>query len=494
MTVCTGNQNYPTQSSKKSTNQTMKSQKTKKSKRLAFSNLNQINLNAAGIDVASKEHWVCVPPGCTKENVKRFGTFTCDLHAISAWLKSCGVTTVAMESTGLYWVPLFLLLIEDGFDVCLINARHIKNVSGRPKTDRLDCQWIQRLHTYGLLSASFVPDKDLWMFRAVVRHRETLIKLCDRKVQHMQKALQQMNLLLANVISDITGVTGLKIIDAIVSGERSPMTLAKLADCRIKSSTSHIAKSLEGNYQDELLFVLKQAVDGYRFERQQIIQCDQKIESLLYKWHKEIDEKIMRAALASTKARKPKQNEPTYDAEKHFYKILKIDLTALPGFSTSTIQSLFSEVGADMSSWKTEHHFTSWAGLSPSPDISGGKILKNKTKKVQSRVAETLRMAALSCGRTDTALGAFYRRLKARKGAKKALTATARKLAIIFYRMVKYQIEFIELGADYYIRNHAPRVKRQLDRKARLLGYKLVPINQESNGCVSESENEQLLA
>ena len=445
----------------------------RKRKKIACSNLERINVNAAGIDIASGEHWVCVPPEATRSNIKKFGTFTCDLHAISQWLKNFGVTTVAMESTGLYWVPLFLRLIDDGFEVFLVNAKHIKNVSGRPKTDRLDCQWIQRLHTFGLLSKSFIPEKDQWMLRAIVRQRSNLIRLCDRQVQYMQKALQQMNLLLHKVISDITGVTGLRIIDAMLAGERDPMSLANLADCRIKNSPQTIAKALVGEYHEELLFLLQQAVDSYRYHRQQILQCEQKIEKLLPKWE---DKRNVQIPATLTPMKKPKQHQLTYDAGQHFYRIYKVDLTQLPGFDGSTIQTLFAEIGNDMSPWETEKHFTSWIGLSPAPDISGGKVLKNKTKKIQSSAARAFRMAALACGKTDTALGSFYRRLKARIGGAKALTATARKLALIFYRMVAFQLEFKEIGADYYMQRHKQRVKRQLERKARLLGFTLVPM------------------
>jgi len=448
----------------------------KKSKVGNITNLERVSLNAAGIDIASEEHWVCVPPERTENNVRKFGAFTSDLHEISRWLKKHKVTTVAMESTGIYWIPLFQRLADDGFDVVLVNARHVKNVAGRTKTDKLDCQWIQKLHTFGLLQGSFRPDSETCHLRSLLRHRDNLIQMAARHVQHMQKALHQMNLLLDKVISDITGTTGLRIINAILKGERDPVKLAEMKDHRIKSSKTTIARALEGEYHEEHLFVLKQSLEFYEYTRSQIIVCDREIEGLLKRWDKKADHTKTPLPPSTRGNKKPTRNDPAYDVRSYLFDMTGVDLTQVPGFQASTVQTLISEVGLDMNKWATEKHFSSWLGVSPAPDISGSKILKNKTKKVQSRAAKALRMAALAVSNSESYLGAFYRRMRARMDASKAITATAHKLAIIFYKMVRYSIEYKELGADYYAKHHETRIHRNLERKAKKIGFKLVPV------------------
>jgi transposase len=453
-----------------------KSAKTKKS--LLEQQLEMINPNAAGIDVASEEMWVCVPPDRVKEqesNVRKFGAFTCDLHAIADWLTECHVTTVAMESTGIYWIPLYQVLETRGFEVCLVNARQMKNVSGRPKTDRLDCRWIQRLHSYGLLMPSFRPPDEICHLRSLLRHREALIRGAARHTQHMQKALHQMNLLLDKVISDITGVTGTAILERILAGERDPVALAGLRDCRIRATEDDIVKALQGDYRDEHLFVLHQAYDAYQFAQTQIIACDEKVEAWLKNTEKAIDIRHHPLPASTRLRRKARNNEPTYDARSYAYEIYGVDLTEIPGIQASTIQTLLAEVGRDLSKWPTEKHFTSWLGLCPNLKRSGGKDYSSQTRKVQSRVARALRIAARTLRNSKSAIGAFYRRLRGRIGPAKALTATARKLAVIFYKMVTEGKAYTDLGEDYYLKQQQERHLKRLRKQAKLFGFDLVP-------------------
>jgi len=450
--------------------------KTKKS--LLEQQLEMINPNAAGIDVASEEMWVCVPPDRAKEqesNVRKFGAFTCDLHAIADWLTECNVTTVAMESTGIYWIPLYQVLETRGFTVCLVNARQMKNVSGRPKTDRLDCRWIQRLHSYGLLMPSFRPPDEICQLRSLLRHREALIRGAARHTQHMQKALHQMKLLLDKVISDIMGVTGTAIIEQILAGERDPVTLAGLRDCRIRATEDDIVKALQGDYREEHLFVLQQAYEAYQFAQTQIAACDGKVEAWLTTTEKTIDIREHPLPTSPRHRKKARNNEPNYDARSYAYEIYGVDLTEIPGIQASTIQTLLAEVGRDLSKWPTEKHFTSWLGLCPNFKRSGGKDYSSQTRKVQSRAAKALRIAARTLRNSKSALGAFYRRLKGRIGPAKALTATARKLAVIFYNMVTKGTSYTDLGEDYYVKTQQQRHLNRLTKQARLLGFDLVP-------------------
>jgi len=452
--------------------------KRKKTNRKRFTNLDRINPDAAGIDIASTEHWVCIPPERTGDNVRKFGTFTCDLRSISQWLKSHKVKTIAMESTGIYWIPLFQRLEQDGFEVLLVNARHVKNVPGRTKSDNMDCQWIQKLHTFGLLQGSFRPTDEVCKLRSFLRHRDNLIAMASKHTQHMQKALWQMNILLTNVISDITGATGLKIINAILAGQRDPMLLAKLKNSRIKARIKTIAKALEGDYRDEQLFILHQSLDMYRYTHQQMERCDQQVRDLLDRWDKVTDSKTKVLPPSTSCHVKPRDNEPSYNVRNYLYEILGVDLTQISGLQASSVQTILAEVGTDMTKWLSEKHFSSWLGLCPAPDISGGKILKNKTKKVQSRAAKTFRLAARSCANSNSAIGAFYRRMRYRIGPSKAITATAHKLAVIFYIMLRDKADFTELGVDYYEKQHQERMKKNLERKAKSLGLKLIPIDE----------------
>jgi transposase len=436
--------------------------------------LEQINLNAAGLDIGDDEIYAALPEGRDVVSVRVFKTFTVDLYALADWLEYCGVDTVAMESTGVYWIPIYEILEACGFKVYLVNARHIKNVAGK-KTDILDCQWIQQLHTYGLLQASFRPPEDICALRSLVRHRDNLIRSCTREIQHMQKALQQMNIKLTNVISDISGVTGILIIRDVVAGERDPRKLAKHRDCRCHKSEEEIAKSLQGNYKPEHVFALKQALEAYDFYQKQISDCDVEIEKLYAAFEPRVD--ISEKPLPSRKGRRSKssKNEPDFNLRLYLYQMAGVDLTQIDGLSALTVQKVLSETGVDMSKWPTVKHFTSWLSLCPHNDKTGGKIIKSGTKKTQNRAAAALRMAAQSLAHSQSALGGYYRGMRAKLGAPGAVTATAHKLARIIYAMLKNQTEYRDPGGGYYEEQARQRAIKSLKRRAEKLGFDLVP-------------------
>lgn len=434
--------------------------------------LEQINLNAAGIDVGTDEIVAAVPKGRDEKSVLPFETFTADLNRLADWLEACGIETVAMESTGVYWIPLYEILEARGFDVNLVNAQHVKNVTGR-KTDVLDCQWIQQLHTYGLLQPSFRPPEHICAIRSLVRQRDMLIQYRSAHIQHMQKALHLMNLQLTNVLSDITGVTGMKIIRAIVDGEHDPEVLARHRDIRCAKSKAEIIKSLEGNYKREHLFALRQALELYDFYNQQLQACDVELEEL----YKEC-EPVEAPGNAPPKpcTAKRRKNQPFFDLAQALYRLVGVDLTAIDGLNALTVQTIISEVGTDMSKWPTVKHFTSWLRLCPNNKITGGKVKHRGTLPTQNRANKALRLGAQSLARSDSASGAFYRRIRAKSGAPVAVTATAHRLARIVYFMLKYKQPYRDQGADYYEEQHRVRVIRNLERKAAKLGLRLEPV------------------
>lgn len=438
-------------------------------KPVKLDSLKQLNLNAAGLDIGSEEIWVAVPEERDPEPVRCFKTFTPDLYALADWLEQCGVDTVAMESTGVYWIPVYEILEARGFEVNLINARHLKNVSGR-KTDVLDCQWIQQLHTYGLLQGSFRPTEDFVALRAYVRHRNNLIRYRSAHIQHMQKALHLMNVQLTNVLSDIIGVTGMAIVRAIVAGERDPVTLAKYRNPHCKNSEEALAKALTGNYRDEHVFTLRQALELYDFYNQQIEDCDREIEAK----YTAFKPRTLDAPPPPPKQQYRHKNDPDFDLRTHLYRLTGVDLTAVDGLDVVTIQVVISEIGLDMSKWPTVKHFTSWLGLAPNNQQSGGKIIKRGTKKTDNRANTALRLAARSLHHSDSALGGFYRRMRARHGAPKANVATAHKLARIIYFMLREQREYNDPGLEYYEQQYRERAIRNLQRKAAKLGMKVV--------------------
>ena len=452
-------------------------QRKKKSKSQSFNvtslptELRHINLNAAGIDVGSERHLVAVPEGRDEVSVREFGTFTADLEALARWLRKCRITTVAMESTGVYWIPLFEVLERHGFEVKLVDARHVKNVSGR-KSDVLDCQWIQKLHSYGLLAGAFRPADEVCVLRSYLRQREMLTQSASMHIQHMQKALQQMNLLLHNVVSDITGVTGMKIIKALLAGERDPERLARNRDDRCKQSRATIAKSLLGNYREEHLFALRQAVDLYEIYQTKIADCDEAIVKQL----KEQPNKSNDEPPAGEKYVQPRDRiRGGVDIRDLLFKKCGVDLFEIPALAATHLLTLASEVGFDMSCWKTEKHFSSWLGLCPGTKRSGGKTLDSKTKRNPNRAAQAFRMAAASLSRSQTALGAFFRRIRARRGGPQAVTATAHKLARVYYAVLKAGVSYIELGQQAYEEQYKQRRLAHLKVQAKSLGFQLVP-------------------
>lgn len=438
-------------------------------KRTGKSGFPLLNADAAGIDVGAREHYVAVPAERDVQPVRCFGAFTQDLHRLAQWLLQCGIKTVAMESTGVYWIPLYQILESYGLAVKLVNARHVKHVPGR-KTDVQDCQWLQQLESFGLLSGSFRPEAKICVLRSYMRQRETLIRNAGRYIQQMQKALTQMNIKLHQVISDLSGHTGLRIVRAIIAGERDRLKLAALKDRRIKSDVSIIAKALEGDYRAEHLFALKQSLELYDYYQQKIAECDTEI-------LKEMQTLETRGTASAVLKRKPRSrhNPICFDSQAELYRIMGVDLTRIDGLNENTVQLILSELGLDIChKWPTEAQFTSWLGLCPNNEISGGKLLKRGTRKVVNRVANALRMCAQSLLNSKSALGAYARRMRARKDTPVAITATAHKLARLIYRTLKYGQDYVDVGGDSYeAKYHAASVK-SLQRRAKSLGYQLV--------------------
>ncbi len=457
--------------------------KQEKPKRVVDANLSRINPNAAGIDIGADRHWVSVPVGRDRENVRSFACFTAELYAMADWLKQCDIETVAMESTGVYWIPVFQVLESRGFEVRLVNAHYVKTVPGR-KTDVLDCQWLQQLHSYGLLSGSFRPEDQICILRSYIRQRDNLIKSACVHVQRMQKALTQMNLQLHRVISDITGTTGLSIIHAIVAGERNPKVLSTLKDGRIKATNEEIAASLTGDYRPELVFILQQELQLYEFYQAQIAAVDAQIEQCLASFADKVD--VTKKPLAKPKRRGKKQpgNAPQFDLRTHLYRISGIDFTEVDGFGALTVLILLSEVGLDPSRFPTVKHFTSWLGLCPGSRVTGGKVKSSKTRPVANRAANAFRMAAQTLCRSHSALGAYYRRMQARLGAPKAITAAAHKLARIFYRLWTSGDAYTDPGIDAYEQQYRDRILKNLKKKAQAFGLELIPISNPTQ-CVS---------
>ena len=429
----------------------------------------QINFNAAGIDIGAESHYVAVPEGRDPEgkDVRSFGTFTSDLYAIADWLTQCRIDTIALESTGVYWIPLFEILESKGFDVKLVNPRFIKNVPGR-KTDVIDCQWIRQLHSYGLLTGSFRPDDQICILRSYLRQRALLVSYASHHIQHIQKAMEQMNVKLNQVIRDITGTTGMSIIRAILAGERKPEKLAQFRNSRCKNDAKTIAKALHGNWRSEHLFALQQAVELFDFYQKQIADCDLKIEQHLADFEDRSNGQPLNKSRKATG-----RNKLSFDARAHLFQMTGVDLTNVDGLDSLTVLKVISEIGLDMNRWPTSKHFASWLGLSPGSKISGGKVLSAKTKKCASRAAHYLRLAAYSLHNSKTAIGAFFRRKKAQLGPAKAITATAHKLARIIYNMLQKGTEYKDMGQDYYEQRYKNRVLQNLKRRAKQLGYEL---------------------
>jgi len=424
---------------------------------------------AAGIDVGSRKHYVAIPAKCGNETVRYFGCMTPDLHEMAKWLKQNRVDTVAMESTGVYWIAVAQILDQYAIEVNLVDARAAKNVPGR-KSDVQDCQWLQELHTFGLLRAAFRPTNDMAVLRSYWRHRKELVKAAAEQIHLMQKSLELMNLQLHKAISDITGVTGMKIIRAIVSGQRDPLALAKMRHRSIKSSEQTIAKALTGDWREEHLFTLEQALEAYDFYHRQIASCDQRIERYMKTFPSKGDVNDNDKGDRGHR----RKNQVHFDLRSELHRITGVDLTTIDAIDVLTAQTVISECGYDMSRFPTENNFSSWLGLSPNNVITGGKVRRRGTRKVYNRAAHALRLAAQSLHRSKTALGAYYRRMKGRLGPPKAITATARKLAILIYRMLKYGMEYVDRGQKAYEQQYQERLIKSFRKRALQMGYEIV--------------------
>ena len=441
--------------------------------------------DACGIDVGAQEMYVSVPPDRDEQPVRVFATFTEDLQELIAWLLECGIRTVAMESTGVYWIPLYQMLEDHKIRVCLVNARHMKNVPGR-RTDWHECQWLQYLHSVGLLRAAFRPEQAVCAVRRVLRHRAELVAMASQHVLHMHKAMTEMNLQLHNVISDITGVTGLRIVDAILEGQRDPAVLAKLRDGRVRASEETIQKSLVGDYRPELLFTLRQSLELYREYQKKIDTSDTEIQKLMSQLESKVDLKEKPYCRPENKRPKravqerARQEQPKFDMGEEAYRIFGVDVTRIPGLNGLNCYHLVGEVGPDLSMFPSGPHFVSHIGLCPDNDISGGKVLWRGTRKMKSRTAQIFRMAAYSLHHSETPLGGFLRRMKAKLGPAGAVRATAHKIALIFYSMVKNRREYDETLFASQEAERQTRLERRLKKQARALGYKLLPLNEQT--------------
>jgi len=447
-----------------------KKHRKSRDKRKLDETMEQVNPSAAGIDVGSQTHLVAVSPERDEQPVRSFGCTTPDLHEMARWLISCGVETVAMESTGVYWVPVASVLEQHDLEVVLVDARQSKHVPGRKKTDVYDCQWIRKLHAYGLLHGAFRPDHQIQTLRGYWRHRAGLVESRSTQIQLMQKALEQMNLQLHKAISDITGVTGMRILRAIIGGEHDPEVLSRMRHKQVKRSEEEIAKALTGDYHEEQLFILRQSMELYDHYMEKIAACDAEIERYMGTLESKGDMGTYDGK-AQTSRRK---NQPCFDLRQELYRISGVDLTRIDGIDALTAQTVISECGINMSAFPTVKQYCSWLGLSPNNKQTGGKIKRRGTRKVVNRASTALRLAAQSLHRSNSYLGAYLRRMKARLGPQKATTATAHKLARLIYRMLKYGEAFIDQGQEMFERQHRERYLKATKKRLKEMGYTLV--------------------
>jgi len=434
--------------------------------------LERIEANAAGIDVGATEIYVAVPPDRDTDPVRCFQTFTGDLREMAAWLVRCGIATVAMESTGVYWIPPYEILEEAGLRVCLVNSQYVRHVPGR-KSDVSDCQWLQYLHSVGLLKPSFRPDAAICALRAVSRHRAGLVESAAVHIQHMQKALTQMNLQIHHVLSDITGLSGMAIVEALVAGQRDPGQLASLCHAQVHADRPTVIKSLTGNYRPEHLFTLKQSLAAYRSYQHLLAECDQEIQRLTASMSGKIDPP---APAPHPSRQKRRKNQFHFDMGSELHRLFGVDLTAVPGISTLTAHALLSEVGPDLSRFPSAGAFANWLALCPNNKKSGGKILSSKTRPTNSRLSRALRVAAQTLARSQSHLGNFYRSMRARLGAPQAITATAHKLARILYHLLTTSSAYDETVFAQEQQKQKIRLHKRLSKQAKLLGLQLVPI------------------
>lgn len=429
--------------------------------------------NAAGLDIGASEIMVAIPPDREGETVRGFGTYTPDLAALADWLKKAGVTHVAMESTGVYWIPIFELLEERGFEVIVVNARHIKHPPGR-KSDVMDCQWIQQLHAHGMLRGSFRPEAEMCTLRAYLRHRDNLLEDRAKHIQYMEKALLQMNLQLGQALSDLTGETGLKILHAIVGGEHDPLVLVKMRHGNCKHSKEDLIKALTGHYRKEHLFVLKQALEMFETFSQRLRECDLEIERLLEEMQPELPDDFPPLP-PNPKPNSHSKNAPSYDARALLYPMAKVDLMAIPGMNEILLQKIISEVGLDMCHFPTVKDFCSWLGLAPHNAISGGRILYSHTLKNHNRAGQCFRLAARAVSRGKNVYSEFYRHVRARSGSKEANVATAHKIARTFYFMLQRGQPFLAPDLQTYLQVQRDKDIRRLQTKAAKFGFCLQP-------------------
>jgi transposase len=434
--------------------------------------LEVVHPDAAGIDIGGSEHWVAISPERDERPVRCFDCFTADLEQMADWLASRGVRSVAMQSTGVYWIPVMEILQQRGMEVYLVNARHTKNLPGR-KSDIAECQWLLKLHTFGLLQNSFQPSDEIRAVRTLWRHRGNLVAQASSTIQRMQKALIEMNIQLSNVLSDLSGVSGMAIVQAILAGKRDPHELAALADPQVKASKEVIAKSLQGNWRQELLFVLRQEVDIYRAYQKRIGACDRQLRQHLQRIGSKVDVSAKPIG-PRPKGKRARGNAPkTFDLRRELYRLTGVDWTQVDGMDVQVAQTVISEVGTDLKAFPSEKHFANWLGLCPTNETSGGKVLKRRTPKVVNRAKVAFRQAASTLIKSQSYLGAQYRRLRTRLGAPKAITAMARKLACLFYRLLTKGQKYVDRGADYYETRHREQQIRMLVKRAQRLGLQV---------------------
>jgi transposase len=441
-------------------------------KKVDWKALEIVHPDAAGIDVGGSEHWVAVSPDRDPEPVRRFGCFTADLREMARWLVEKGVRSVAMQSTGVYWMPVFEILEQQGLEVYLVNAQHTKNVPGR-KSDIQECQWLLKLHAFGLLNNSFQPNDEIRIARTLWRHRGNLVAEASSVVQRMQKVLTEMNVQLSNVLSDISGVSGMKIIQAILGGVRDPWELAALVEPGVKATPEDIVKSLEGNWREELLFVLRQHVEFYQIYQKKIRACDLQLRKHLQSLGSKLDLQAQPLG-PRPQGKKLSRNAPAFDLRTELYRITGIDWSQINGIDVLTAQTVIAEAGADLSAFPSEKQFASWLGLCPTNQQSGKKILNRRTRKVVNRATVAFRNAAMTLVRSQSYLGAQYRRLRTRLGAPKAITAMARKLACLFYRLIKHGQQYVDQGTEYYETRYREQQIRSLAKRAQKLGLQLI--------------------
>lgn len=431
-----------------------------------------VHPDAAGIDIGGSEHWVAIAPERDEQPVRCFDCFTADLEQMADWLVERGVRSVAMQSTGVYWIPVFEILQQHGLEVYLVNARHTKNLPGR-KSDIAECQWLLKLHTFGLLNNSFQPSDEIRTARTLWRYRAGWVEQASSSLQRMQKALTEMNIQLSNVLSDLSGVSGMRILQAILDGQRDPKALAALADPNVKASKKVIAKSLQGNWRDELLFVLQEELDQYRVLQKRIATCDSKLQEKLQAIGSKVDPEAQPLG-PRPKNKRARGNAPKFDLRTELYRITGVDWTRVDGIDVQVAQTVIAEVGVDLSAFPSEKHFSNWLGLCPTNETSGGKVLKRRTPKVVHRAKVAFRQAASTLIRSQSYLGAQYRHLRTRLGAPKAITAMARKLACLFYRLLKYGKPYVDKGAQFYQDRYRSQQIKHLITRARRLGLQVI--------------------